>query len=161
MNSPLNVEIELNIDERVGAMMRAYPILYPSRKSAILGIFLTSGAGYYWCKGQIGNEFLTQRFIDALKDFREFGHIEDKPSPISFPPIVYSPNIILSTIPDDVEPDALMAAWEVLDYLDNDPGIELPKKENRSYIFRKRGQEMARQIKKNLISRGLISQPPE
>lgn len=73
----------------------------------ILSIFLTTGAGYYWRSEKIGNYLITQRSVDA-----------------NCPPCVYSTHSILTTIPDDVEPDALLAAWEVLNYLDNDPGTE-------------------------------------
>lgn len=47
MNQPLDIELELTIDEWVGTNMRAYPILYQNRMGVILSIFLTIGAGYY------------------------------------------------------------------------------------------------------------------
>jgi hypothetical protein len=113
--------------------MRAYPILYQNRMEVILSIFLTIGAGYYWRSGKIGNYLITQRSVDALDEFRKCGHIADRPGDANCPPCVYSTHSILTTISDDVEPDALLAAWEVLNYLDNDPGTE-PIEEARAAL---------------------------
>ena len=130
MQQTLDIELELTIDEWVGTNMRAWPTLCQNRMGAIRSIFTTTGAGYYWRNGRIGNYLITQRSIDALEQFREEGHIPDRPSDTNCPPWISNYSLI-TNIPDDVESDALAAAWEVLEYLDCDPGaepVELPPK---------------------------------
>lgn len=124
MEQPLDINLELTIDEWVGTNMRAYPILYQNRMDVIKSIFTTFGAGYYWKNGRIGNYLITQRSVDALEEFKKRGHIPDMPSDITCPPYISEEYSMICKIPDDIEPDALAAVWEVLDYLDCDPSDE-------------------------------------
>jgi hypothetical protein len=130
------IELELTIDEWVGTNMRAYPTLFYTRMKTLFGMFVTIGAGYYWKNGMIGNYLVTQRSIDALEQYRSEGfHIPDGCDPYGtcddVPPYASGSHGLLTSIPDDVQPDALAAAWEVLEALDQDPGdepVELPPK---------------------------------
>lgn len=124
MQQPLEIELELTIDEWVGTNMRAWPTLFQNRMGAVLSLFTTYGAGYYWHNGRIGDCLITQRSVDALEEFRKGGHISDRPSDTDYPPSISDRYSLLAKIPDDVAPDALAAAWEVLEYLDCDPGAE-------------------------------------